>query len=137
MNKLLKPSIYWLLLFIPISFLAEHNHATATVVFFCAAASIIPIAKGIGESTEKLAMYTGPSVGALLNATFGNAPELIISVVALRAGLFDVVLASITGVLLANLLLAMGFSFLLGGRKTHIQEFNVKSVRVYNSILFI
>lgn len=137
MKNLLKPSIYWLLLFIPVSIIAESLHATASALFFCAAISIIPIAKGIGDSTEKLAHYTGPSIGALLNATFGNAPELIISIVALRAGLYDVVLASITGVLLANLLLAMGISFLVGGSKFHLQEFNVKSVRVYNSILFI
>jgi Ca2+:H+ antiporter len=137
MKKLLKPSIYWLLIFIPLSFFLEYNHASATVLFFAAALSIIPIAKGIGEATETLAGFTGPSVGALLNATFGNAPELIISIVALRAGLFDVVLASITGAILANLLLAMGVSFVLGGIKNHLQEFNVKSVRVYNSILFI
>lgn len=137
MKNLLKPSVYWLFVFIPISIIAEMQHAQATTLFFCAALSIIPIAKSIGASTEKLATYTGPSVGALLNATFGNAPELIISIVALNAGLFDVVLASITGALLSNLLLAMGISFSLGGIKNHIQEFNVKSVRVYNSILFI
>lgn len=110
---------------------------SAPLIFFSAALSIIPIARLIGSSTEHLARYTGDAVGGLLNATFGNLPELIIAVVALKAGLHTMVLASLAGAILANLLLATGASFLVGGIKYHNQDYNVTSIRVYSSMMLI
>lgn len=137
MKEILKPGIHWLLVFIPISLALEYNHASAPLIFFSAALSIIPIARLISTSTENLATYTGDAIGGLLNATFGNLPELIIAVVALKAGLHEIVLASLVGAILANLLLATGVSFLLGGMKFHNQEYNPASTRVYSSMMLI
>jgi Ca2+:H+ antiporter len=137
MKKLLKPSIFWLFAFIPATFVVEAMHASDAVIFLCSALSIIPIAKMIGESTENLAHYTGDAIGGLLNATFGNFPELIIGIMALRAGLYDMVLASMIGAILANLLMATGIAFFVGGLKHHTQEYNPTTVRVYTSMMFI
>ena len=137
MKKILKPGIFWLFAFIPISLVLEYSHASAPLIFFSSALSIIPIARLIGNSTEQLATYTGDAIGGLLNATFGNLPELIIAVVALKAGLYLMVLASLAGAILANLLLALGLSYLIGGIKYHNQEYNPNSVRVYSSMMLI
>ena len=137
MKNLLKPNIYWLFAFIPIAIFLDHSHASAPMIFFSAALSIIPIARLIGNSTEQLATYTGDAVGGLLNATFGNLPELIIAIIALKAGLYEMVLASLAGAILANLLLAMGVSFLVGGMKFHNQDYNPVGVRVYSSMMMI
>jgi Ca2+:H+ antiporter len=135
MKHLLKPSIHWLFVFIPVTFALEYGHASAPLIFFSAALSIIPIARLIGSSTEQLATYTGDAIGGLLNATFGNFPELIIAAIALRAGLHQMVLASLGGAILANLLLAMGVSFLVGGSRFRNQDYSVTSVRVYSSMM--
>ena len=124
MKKLLQPSIFWLFVFIPVSVILETSHASAPLIFFSAALSIIPIAKLISVATENLAHYTGDAIGGLLNATFGNFPELIIALVALRAGLYDMVLASLIGAVLANLFLPWEFHFLLGGLRYHTQQYN-------------
>ena len=137
MKDFLKPGIHYLLLFIPITLGLEYNHSSAPLIFFSAAISIVPIARLIGNSTEHLATYTGDAVGGLLNATFGNFPELIIAIIALKAGLHGMVLASLAGAILANLLLAMGVSFLVGGSKFHNQDYNVTSIRVYSSMMMI
>jgi len=137
MKKFLKPSANWLFIFIPISILLERTHASAPLIFFSAALSIIPIAKLIVHSTEQLATYTGDAIGGLLNATFGNLPELIISIIALKAGLYTMVLASIIGAILANLLLALGLSFFIGGTKYHEQEYNPVSARLYSTMMVI
>ena len=137
MKKLLRPSILWLFIFIPITFVLEKLDTNDSLIFFSAALSIIPIAKLIGEATENLAHYTGDAIGGLLNATFGNAPELIIAIIALHAGLYDMVRASIIGAIPANLLLATGVAFFVGGLKHHDQDYNPVSVRVYNSMMFI
>ena len=137
MKKLLTPGIHWLFAFIPISIVLEEMDTSAPLIFFSAALSIIPIARLIGSSTEHLARYTGDAVGGLLNATFGNLPELIIAVVALKAGLHTMVLASLAGAILANLLLATGASFLVGGIKYHNQDYNSTSIRVYSSMMLI
>ena len=137
MKDLLKPSIYWLFAFIPIAIILERSHASAPLIFFSAALSIVPIARLIGNSTEHLSTYTGDAVGGLLNATFGNLPELIIATIALKEGLHVMVLASIAGAILANLLLAMGMSFFLGGIKFHNQDYNATSVRLYSSMMMI
>ncbi|MGE5848445.1 MAG: calcium/proton exchanger [Ignavibacteria bacterium] len=137
MKKFFKPGPNWLLIFIPISIALEQAEASAPLIFFSAALSIIPIAKLIVHSTEQLATYTGDAIGGLLNATFGNFPELIIAFVALSAGLYTMVLASLVGAILANLLLALGLSFFIGGTKHHVQEYNPMSARVYASMMFM
>ena len=137
MRKILKPGIHYLYLFIPITLALEYSHASAPMIFFSAALSIIPIARLISTSTEHLATYTGDAVGGLLNATFGNFPELIIAIIALKAGLHEMVLASLVGAILANLLMATGMSFFLGGLKYRNQEYNSVSTRVYSSMMMI
>jgi Ca2+:H+ antiporter len=127
----------WLLIFIPLSVALEYAHAPAPALFFSAALSIVPIARLIVLSTEQIATRTGDAIGGLLNATFGNAPELIIAFVALRAGLFDMVRASIVGAILSNLMLATGIAFLLGGLRYHTQEYNARAARLYSSMMLI
>ena len=133
----LTPSLNWLLAFIPVTLALEHAGAPAPWVFFSAAIAIVPIARLIVRSTEQLSTYTGDAVGGLLNATFGNAPELIIAVVALKAGLLDMVRASIAGAILANLLLALGVAFLLGGLRQHTQTYQAGAARMYSSMMLI
>lgn len=113
-----------LLLAIPLAILAKSLHWGAIWVFALAALGVIPLASYIGESTESLAHYTGPRLGGLLNATLGNAAELIITIVAIREGLLDLVKASITGSILGNLLLVMGMAALFGGLKNGYQKFD-------------
>lgn len=137
MKFIQKPSIFWLLAFVPISFVLEWRESSAPLIFFSAALAIIPIARLISLSTEHLAHHTGDAVGGLLNATFGNLPEIIIAMVALSAGLYDMVLASLAGAILANMLLAMGVAFIVGGVKHHSQDYNPTSIRVYGSMMMI
>src|ERR1041385_7003393 len=106
----MRPSLNWLLAFFPITLAVERLHARPPILFFCAALALIPVAGLIVQATEHIASHTGDAVGGLLNATFGNAPELIIGLVGLRAGLLDMVRASLIGAILANLLLALGLS---------------------------
>jgi Ca2+:H+ antiporter len=134
----LTPSVSWLLAFIPLTLCLEHFlHASPPLLFFAAAFSIIPIAHLIVESTEKVSLHTGDAVGGLLNATFGNAPELIITMVALRAGLHELVMGSLAGALLSNLMLTIGACFFLGGLRYKEQAYNVQSARLYNSMMLI
>jgi Ca2+:H+ antiporter len=132
-----RPSINWLLAFIPISLALEQAQVPAPVLFFSAALAILPIARLIVLSTEQLATRTGDAIGGLLNATFGNAPELIIALVALRAGFYDMVRASIIGAILANLMLSTGVAFFLGGLRYHTQEYNAGAARLYSSMMLI
>ena len=132
-----RPSINWLFAFIPVSLALEYAHVPDPLLFFSAALAIVPIARLIVISTEQLATRTGDAVGGLLNATFGNAPELIIALVALRAGYFDMVRASIIGSILANLLFATGLGFFLGGLRNHTQEYNSGAARLYSSMMLI
>ena len=127
----------WLFALVPVALVLEHAGAPAPWVFFAAALAIVPVARLIVRSTEHLATYTGDAIGGLLNATFGNAPELIIALVALRAGLLDMVRASIAGAILANLLLALGVAFLLGGLRWHTQTYNVAAARLYSSMMLV
>src|SRR5574337_27663 len=115
---------YLLLVGAPLAIIGKLGHWPPALVFGVACAALIPLAGLIGESTEMLAERTGPKIGGLLNATLGNAAELIITIVALREGLLDLVRASITGSILGNLLLVMGASLLLGGLKNGKQIFN-------------
>ena len=131
------PSLNWLFVFIPVSIALEYAHVPPPVVFFSAALAIVPAARLIVLSTEQLATRTGDAIGGLLNATFGNAPELIIALVALRAGYFAMVRASIIGAILANLMLAMGVAFFVGGLRRHTQEYNAGAARLYSSMMLI
>src|SRR5882672_2569963 len=131
----LRPSVDWLLL--PIVVVLDRAAASAPLVFFVAALVIVPLAALIVRSTEQVAERTGPAVGGLLNATFGNLPEFIISVVALRAGLVEMVRASLVGAILANVLLALGVAFLLGGRRYHVMDYNPAGARTYASMLML
>ncbi|WP_313893978.1 calcium/proton exchanger [Psychrobacillus sp.] len=105
-------------------------------MFFLCCASIIGLSGYIGRATESLAIVSGPRIGGLLNATFGNAVELIISIFTLKAGMVGIVLASLTGSVLGNLLLVLGLSFFAGGIKFKRQKFSVHDAR-YNSGLLI
>ena len=137
-SSLLRPSLLWLLILAPIAAFLDHaDTLPAGVIFFCAALAIVPFAKLIVQGTEQVAVHTGATIGGLLNATFGNLPELIITMAALRAGLLEMVRASIVGALLANLLMALGFSFLLGGLRHHSQDYNPNAVRAYSSTMVL
>jgi len=133
----IKPSINWLFIFMPIALVLEHAGVPAPLVFFSAALAIVPIASLIVRATEQIATRTGDAIGGLLNATFGNAPELIISFVALKAGLLDMVRASLIGAILANILLALGVAFFLGGLRYRDQDYNPAAARVYSSMMLI
>ena len=110
---------------LPLSLIGSLLHWPAVLMFLIYCVTIIGLASYIGRATESLAIIAGPSIGGLLNATFGNAVELIISLFALREGLVNVVMASITGSIIGNLLLVGGLSILLGGFKYKRQQFNI------------
>jgi Ca2+:H+ antiporter len=133
----MKMSLNWLLIFIPITIAVEYAGVPSPVLFFSAALALIPIAGQIVKATEQIARRTNDAIGGLLNATFGNAPELIIGMVALRAGLLDIVRASLIGAILANLLLALGLSFFLGGIRHHVQRFNPAAARTYSTMMLL
>jgi Ca2+:H+ antiporter len=124
-----------LLLFIPLAIGAKVAHAPSVLVFALSALAIVPLSGFLGRATEEIAVHTGPTVGGLLNATLGNLAELIIALLALRAGLLDLVKASITGSILGNLLLVLGLSQLLGGLKYKTQRFGVALAGLNVSLL--
>ncbi|ABA24156.1 Calcium/proton exchanger [Trichormus variabilis ATCC 29413] len=124
-----------LLLFIPVSLAAHYLEWGDLIVFVTAGLAILPLAAWMGAATEEIAVVVGPTLGGLLNATFGNATELIIALVALNAGLVNVVKASITGSIIGNLLLVMGLSMLLGGLRHKEQTFQPIVARVNASAM--
>lgn len=125
-RSLLKPSLNWLLVFVPIAIVLRFVPGlyNPTALFICSCLAIIPLAGWMGRATEHLAEHLGQGIGGLLNATFGNAAELIIALFALSKGLTGVVKASITGSIIGNILLVLGLSFLVGGVKYQKQQFN-------------
>ena len=128
----------WLLIFIPITLGLEYFiHPSDSILFISAALAIIPVAANMGQATESLATKTGPTVGGLLNATFGNATELIIAFFALQAGKTEVVKASITGSMIGNMLLVLGLALFLGGIKHQKQTFNKQMAGSLASMLMI
>ena len=136
--KLSKSSIlYLLIIFTPIAVALEFIHADHIIIFVIAAIALIPLAKLIGDSTEHLSIHYGSSLGSLLNVTFGNAAEIIIAIVAINAGLLDLVKASISGAILGNILLIFGLSILAGGFKYKEQFFNRENVGLQASMLFL
>src|SRR5579863_2053314 len=136
-NTMKDKIFFGLLIFAPITVLAYFLHTNPVAIFFLAALAIIPLAKYIGEATEELAVYTGPAMGGLLSATFGNATELLIGIFALQAGLVEVVKASITGSIIGNLLLVTGMAMLAGGLKHKKQEFNKTGALAASSTLLL
>lgn len=130
-------AVYFLLVFIPIVLALEFSHADPITLFIVAAIALIPLAKLIGDSTEHLATHYGAATGSLLNVTFGNAAEIIIAVVAISAGLLDLVKASITGAILGNILLIFGLSVVASGLKYKEQKFSRENVGFQSSMLFI
>jgi Ca2+:H+ antiporter len=125
----------WLLIFVPLVIVLELMHASPIAVFATSALAIIPLAGWMGRATEHLAEKLGEGIGGLLNATFGNAAELIIAIMALRRGLYDVVKASITGSIIGNVLLVLGLSILAGGFKHRQQKFNPTAAMLGSTML--
>jgi Ca2+:H+ antiporter len=123
LSRLLRSPIYWLLAFAPVTLALELGGPPPVWILVSASLAIIPFAGLIGESTESLAAYTGPRIGGLLNATLGNAAELIITIVAIGEGLLKLVKASITGSIIGNLLFVMGLSMVWGGLRNGAQVF--------------
>ena len=136
MSNLLKPSLNWLLVCIPLAVWLEHARPEShTAIFFAACLAVLPLAGWLGHATEHLAERTGEGIGGLLNATFGNAAELIIAISALRQGLFSVVKASLTGSIIGNILLVLGAACLAGGLKYRTQRFNAAAARSQATML--
>ena len=129
---------YALLIFVPVALVADFVlHVDPTLIFILAALGIIPLANFIGTATEELAIHTGPQIGGLMNATLGNAAELIITIFALREGLLELVRASIAGSIIGNLLLVMGLSLLAGGLKNGIQTFDRRTAAMNSTLLIL
>ncbi len=134
---MVKKILYVMLVFGPVAFVLHRLNANPVLVFVFAALGLIPLADLIGEATEELAAYTGPRLGGLLNATLGNAAELIITVFAIQAGLLDLVRASITGSIIGNLLLVLGFSVVAGGLKYGVQTFDRRQAALNGTMLIL
>jgi Ca2+:H+ antiporter len=135
----LRPSLDWLLIFVPVAFALRYvpSWNNQTALFIVAALAIIPIAGWMGHATEQLAHRMGEGIGGLLNASFGNAAELIIALIALRAGHIEVVKASITGSIIGNLLLVLGAAILGGGLRHKKQTFNKTAARASCTALIL
>ncbi len=137
LKKLFAPEnlLNLLLIFVPLAVILEFTHASPIAIFATSALAIIPLAGWMGRATEHLAEKLGQGIGGLLNATFGNAAELIIALMALRKGLFEVVKASITGSIIGNILLVLGLSIVMGGLKYPKQVFNKTAAMLGSTML--
>jgi Ca2+:H+ antiporter len=137
MKSLLKPSLNWLLIFVPVAIVLRiwPRLENETALFVCSCVAVVPLAGWMGRATEELAEHLGHGAGGLLSATFGNAAELIIALMALSKGLTGVVKASITGSIIGNVLLVMGASILAGGLKFREQRFNRTAARASTTTL--
>jgi Ca2+:H+ antiporter len=130
--------MYWLLAFVPAVMVAEHVRPEAhTALFLLSVFAIVPLAALLSHATESVAAKTGDAVGGLLNATLGNLTELVIAITALRAGMLDLVKASVIGAVVTNSLFMLGGAFLLGGLKHHKQEFNPANARTQAGMLLL
>ena len=132
-----KPTLDWLLVLVPVSIVLELAGGSDLAIFLTSAAAILPLAGLIGRSTEQLALHTGPRVGGLINATFGNVTELIIAVFLVLDDKIDIVKASLTGSILGNLLLVLGASFLVGGLRHKEQHYNARAASVHSTSLVL
>jgi len=129
--------IYFLLIFVPISVILDLVHADHIILFIIAVIALMPLAKLIGDSTEHLSTHYGSTLGSLLNVTFGNAAEIIIAVVAINAGLLDLVKASITGAILGNIMLIFGLSMIAGGIRQKEQLFSRENAGLQSTMIFL
>jgi Ca2+:H+ antiporter len=130
--------LLWLLLFVPVVFIARARDPDEhTRLFVLSVLAIVPLAALLSHATESVAAKTGDTVGGLLNATLGNLTELVIALTALRAGEYLLVKASLVGAVVTNTLFMLGASFLVGGLRHHVQEFNRVSARMQASLLFL
>lgn len=129
-------ALYFLLVFIPVTIIGEFMGMSPTLIFIFSALAIVSLAALMGKATESESYYLGDRVGGFLNATFGNAAELLINIFVLRAGMVEVVKASIVGSIIGNILLVLGLSMLCGGLKYKEQTFNKKSVELHSGMLF-
>ena len=137
-SELRRNPLLWLLVFVPGVFVAQSLEPEAhTLLFVLSVLAIVPLAALLSQATESVAVKTGDTVGGLLNATLGNLTELVIALAALRAGQYTLVKASIGGAIVTNALFMLGASFLIGGLKYHVQEFNRISARLQASLLFL
>jgi Ca2+:H+ antiporter len=134
-QKVLNVLPFLLLAGVPLSWIGHLRGWDPNLIFLCAALAVVALAKFTGQATEEIAALTGPTIGGLVNATFGNATELILGLVALRAGLVEVVKASITGAIISNLLLVAGLAMLLGGIKFREQSFRPEVARMNASVM--
>ena len=134
---MLRPSVYWLLVFVPVSLVFEFVLKQPVAIFATSCVAILPLAALLGRATDELAIHSGPRVGGLLNATFGNITELIITILLVAAGEFTVVKASLIGSIVGNLFLVLGASILAGGLRFREQEFSVRSAGVHSSSLLL
>jgi Ca2+:H+ antiporter len=142
MNPLLKEirhnPLLWLLALVPVVFASQKFKPEAhTLLFVLSVLAIVPLAALLSHATESVATKTGDTVGGLLNATLGNLTELVIGLAALRAGQYMLVKASLAGAIVTNTLFMLGASFLLGGLKHHVQEYNRVSARLQAGLLFL
>jgi len=138
LKEIRRNPLLWLLAFIPVVFAAQKLKPDAhTLLFGLSVLAIVPLAALLSHATESVATKTGDTVGGLLNATLGNLTELVIALAALRAGEYTLVKASIAGAIVTNTLFMLGASFLLGGLKHHVQEFNRVNARVQAGLLFL
>src|SRR5246127_1214791 len=128
----------WLLVLVPLALVAAKLAPAAhTLLFVLSVLAIVPLAALLSHATESVAAKTGDAVGGLLNATLGNLTELVIALTALRAGQYMLVKASIAGAIVTNSLFMLGASFLLGGFRYHVQEFNRIGARLQAGLLFL
>lgn len=137
MPKRFRPSLDWLLVLVPVSVALELAGADELLIFVVSAGAILPLAGLIGRSTEQLALHTGPRIGGLINATFGNVTELIIAFFLILDDEIAIVKASLTGSILGNLLLVLGLSFLLGGLKHEEQTYSARSAQIHATSLVL
>lgn len=135
--QLPRPSLQWLLVFVPISFISELVLHQPVLVFVSTCLAIVPLAGLIGTATDQLALRAGPRVGGLLNATFGNVTELIIGVLLVRAGEFAVVKASLVGSIIGNLVLVLGAAYLAGGLRFKEQRFSSQAAGIHAASLLL
>lgn len=130
--------LFWLLALVPVPFVVEHAaEGASTALFVLSVLAIVPLAALLSRATESVAARTGDAVGGLLNATLGNLTELVIAVSALRAGMLDLVKASIAGAIMTNSLFMLGMALLLGGLRHHVQEYNRITARLQAGMLFL
>src|SRR5215831_12800856 len=138
LHDLRKAPILWLGVFIPVVLFMHFTHkGSQSLMFLLSLLSIIPLGGFLSRSTEGVAAKSGDTIGGLLNATLGNLAEMVIVIAAISQGLTELVKASLAGAIVTNSLFLLGMSFLLGGAKFHVQQFNRVNASIQTSLLFI